>query len=135
MTRLAGAVSRIGEYKWPIELTPTTRQFLDGVTELTGVEFDPDDPDKLLKELGTVARFVGATLQNTTNPTLLKGGYKHNVIPGIGRGPGRLPHAARARRSRCWKSSANSPAPAWTSATCTTTSRWRCRSPATWSIP
>lgn len=81
VTRLASAVSRIGEYRWPVELTPTTRQFLDGVTELTGVEFDPDDPDKILKELGTVARFVGATLQNTTNPTLLKGGYKHNVIP------------------------------------------------------
>ncbi|MBT2522045.1 M20/M25/M40 family metallo-hydrolase [Arthrobacter sp. ISL-28] len=81
VTRLAGAVSRIGEYRWPVELTPTTRQFLDGVTELTGVEFDPDDPDKLLKELGTVARFVGATLQNTTNPTQLRGGYKHNVIP------------------------------------------------------
>ena len=28
-----------------------------------------------------MARFVGATLQNTSNPTLLNGGYKHNVIP------------------------------------------------------
>lgn len=81
ITRLAGAVTRIGEYRWPIELTPTTRQFLDGVTELTGVEFDPDNPEILLKELGTVARFVGATLQNTSNPTLLSSGYKHNVIP------------------------------------------------------
>ncbi|GAA2866089.1 M20/M25/M40 family metallo-hydrolase [Paenarthrobacter ilicis] len=81
ITRLAAAVTRIGEYNWPVELTPTTRQFLDGVTELTGVEFDPDNPDILLKELGTVARFVGATLQNTSNPTLLRSGYKHNVIP------------------------------------------------------
>ncbi|WP_028267298.1 M20/M25/M40 family metallo-hydrolase [Arthrobacter sp. MA-N2] len=81
ITRLAGAVTRIGEYRWPVELTPTTRQFLDGVTELTGVEFDPDNPETLLKELGTVARFVGATLQNTSNPTLLSSGYKHNVIP------------------------------------------------------
>ncbi|WP_159616465.1 M20/M25/M40 family metallo-hydrolase [Arthrobacter zhaoguopingii] len=82
VTRLARAVTRIGEYPWPIELTPTTRQFLDGVTELTGVEFDPDNPELLLAELGTVARFVGATLQNTANPTMLKSGYKHNVIPG-----------------------------------------------------
>ncbi len=81
VTRLAAAVTRIGEYKWPVELTPTTRQFLDGVTELTGVEFDADNPDIILKELGTVARFVGATLQNTSNPTLLRSGYKHNVIP------------------------------------------------------
>ncbi|WP_026533400.1 M20/M25/M40 family metallo-hydrolase [Arthrobacter sp. H41] len=82
VTRLARAVARVGDYSWPIELTPTTRQFLDGVTELTGVEFDPDNPDVLLAELGTVARFVGATLQNTSNPTMLKSGYKHNVIPG-----------------------------------------------------
>ncbi|MFZ3453655.1 M20/M25/M40 family metallo-hydrolase [Arthrobacter sp. 7Tela_A1] len=82
VTRLAGAVSRIGAHEWPIELTDTTRAFLDGVTELTGVEFDPENPDKLLSELGTVARFVGATLQNTANPTLLSAGYKHNVIPG-----------------------------------------------------
>lgn len=82
VTQLARAVARIGEHQWPVELTPTTRQFLDGVTELTGVEFDPDNPDTILKELGTVARFVGATLQNTSNPTMLKGGYKHNVIPG-----------------------------------------------------
>ncbi|NJC22351.1 acetylornithine deacetylase/succinyl-diaminopimelate desuccinylase-like protein [Arthrobacter pigmenti] len=82
VTRLARAVARVGEHPWPIELTPTTRQFLDGVTELTGVEFDAENPERLLKELGTVARFVGATLQNTSNPTMLKSGYKHNVIPG-----------------------------------------------------
>lgn len=82
VTQLAKAVARIGEYRWPIQLTPTTRRFLDGVTELTGVEFDAENPDALLRELGTVARFVGATLQNTSNPTVLKGGYKHNVIPG-----------------------------------------------------
>lgn len=52
------------------------------MTELTGAEFDPDNPERLLAELGTVARFVGATLQNTANPTVLTAGYKHNVIPG-----------------------------------------------------
>ena len=82
VSRLARAVANIGAHPWPIELTDTTRAFLDGVTELTGVEFDPDNPDRILAELGTVARFVGATLQNTSNPTVLKAGYKHNVIPG-----------------------------------------------------
>ena len=82
VTRLARAVGRIGEHSWPIELTDTTKRFLDGVTELTGVEFDRDNPEILLKELGTFARFVGATLQNTSNPTVLKAGYKENVIPG-----------------------------------------------------
>ena len=35
--------------------------------------------------LGTAARFVGATLRNTANPTMLEAGYKHNVIPGDAR--------------------------------------------------
>ncbi|MCO1339539.1 hypothetical protein BJH93_11640 [Kocuria polaris] len=82
VARLAGAVSRIGAHQWPIEYTKTTRAFLDGVSDMTGVEFDEDNPQALLDELGTVARFVGATLQNTSNPTALKAGYKHNVIPG-----------------------------------------------------
>lgn len=82
VTRLAEAVARIGRHEWPIEYTKTTRAFLEGVSELTGVEFTEDNPEKLLDELGTVARFVGATLRNTSNPTVLKAGYKHNVIPG-----------------------------------------------------
>ncbi len=83
VTRLARAVARVGDHTWPIELTDTTREFVGRVTDLTGVEFDVDNPDKLLAELGTLSRFVGATLQNTANPTLLKSGYKHNVIPGM----------------------------------------------------
>jgi acetylornithine deacetylase/succinyl-diaminopimelate desuccinylase-like protein len=81
VTRLARAVTRIGDHEWPIEYTDTTRAFLEGVSELTGVEFDEGNPQTLLDQLGTVARFVGATLQNTANPTLLSGGYKANVIP------------------------------------------------------
>ncbi|MDO4919762.1 M20/M25/M40 family metallo-hydrolase [Kocuria sp.] len=86
VTTLSRAMANIGEYTWPVELTKTTRAFLDEVTELTGVEFDPQNPQKLLRELGDVARFVGATLQNTSNPTVLDGGYKTNVIPGSAEG-------------------------------------------------
>jgi acetylornithine deacetylase/succinyl-diaminopimelate desuccinylase-like protein len=82
VTRLSRALANIGEHQWPIELTKTTRAFLDSVTELTGVEFDPQNPQRLLTELGSVARFVGATLQTTANPTMLEAGYKVNVIPG-----------------------------------------------------
>ena len=83
VTRLARAVTRIGDHRWPIEYTDTTRAFLEGVSELTGIEFDESNPDVLLDQLGTVSRFVGATLQNTSNPTFLNGGYKANVIPGL----------------------------------------------------
>ena len=86
VTRLSRAIANIGEYTWPIELTKTTRAFLDSVTEMTGVEFDPENPQELLRELGHVARFVGSTLQTTANPTMLDAGYKTNVIPGSARG-------------------------------------------------
>jgi acetylornithine deacetylase/succinyl-diaminopimelate desuccinylase-like protein len=81
VTELAAAVARIGAHRWPIQLTPTVRQFLDGITEITGVEFDPANPQLMLDRLGTVARFVGATFQDTANPTMLRAGFKHNVIP------------------------------------------------------
>jgi acetylornithine deacetylase/succinyl-diaminopimelate desuccinylase-like protein len=58
------------------------RAFLDGVEEITGVPLDPADPDALVATLGTTARFVGATLRATANPTVVDAGYKHNVIPG-----------------------------------------------------
>ncbi len=81
ITHLARAITRIGEHSWPLEIIPTVRELLDGLSEVTGVEFQDDDPSALLGRLGTMAFFVGATLQDTANPTLLKAGYKHNVIP------------------------------------------------------
>lgn len=44
VTHLSRAMANIGQYTWPVELTKTTRAFLDQVTELTGVEFDPQNP-------------------------------------------------------------------------------------------
>ena len=82
VTRLCEAVARIGAHPWPLELTATVKQFLAGVEEITGVPLPPDDPDALVATLGTTAAFVGATVRNTSNPTLLDAGYKHNVIPG-----------------------------------------------------
>lgn len=82
VTRLATAVSRIGEHQWPLSYTKTTRALLESVAEMTGLAFDEENPAPLLHAMGNVSRFVGATLQNTANPTALDAGYKHNVIPG-----------------------------------------------------
>jgi acetylornithine deacetylase/succinyl-diaminopimelate desuccinylase-like protein len=85
VTHLAEAVARLGRHAWPLHLTPTVRALLEGVSALTGLPFDPEDPeavDRLVAALGPASRFVGATLRNTTNPTQLTAGYKANVIPG-----------------------------------------------------
>ncbi len=85
VTQLAAAVARIGQHAWPYTLTPTVDRLLRGVADLTGLPFDPEDPasvDALVAALGPAARFVGATVRHSSNPTQLDAGYKANVIPG-----------------------------------------------------
>jgi acetylornithine deacetylase/succinyl-diaminopimelate desuccinylase-like protein len=81
VTRLAAAVSRIGTHEFPVQLTDTVRRLLETVTDLTGLAIDPDDPGAALPKLGAIARMIGATIRNTANPTMLRAGYKENVIP------------------------------------------------------
>jgi acetylornithine deacetylase/succinyl-diaminopimelate desuccinylase-like protein len=51
------------------------------MSELTGLEFPEDDLEGSLRKLGPLSRIVGATVRDTANPTMLKAGYKANVIP------------------------------------------------------
>jgi acetylornithine deacetylase/succinyl-diaminopimelate desuccinylase-like protein len=81
VTKLAEAVARLGRHRFPLVLTDSVREFLAGITELTGMEFDEDDLDGSVAKLGAIARVVGATLRDTANPTMLHAGYKANVIP------------------------------------------------------
>lgn len=82
VVRLGGAVARIGEHRWPIEYTKTTRALMEQLSDLTGIPFDEDDPSDLLEATGSTSKFIAATLRNTSNPTVLEAGYKHNVVPG-----------------------------------------------------
>jgi acetylornithine deacetylase/succinyl-diaminopimelate desuccinylase-like protein len=81
VTRLAETVARIGAHEWPIVITDTIRETVKGLAAVTGRDFDPEDVDAWLPLLGGAARMIGATVRNTTNPTMLDGGYKANVIP------------------------------------------------------
>jgi acetylornithine deacetylase/succinyl-diaminopimelate desuccinylase-like protein len=81
VTRLAGAVARIGMEEWPVHLTDTTRQLLDEIARIVGQDPRQVTPDDLAIATGTASKFIAATLRTTTNPTLLHAGYKHNVIP------------------------------------------------------
>ncbi|MDO5495002.1 MAG: M20/M25/M40 family metallo-hydrolase [bacterium] len=88
VTRLAGAVDRIGRHVWPTDLTPTVRTLLDGVADLTGLTYDPEDRNSILNlvdALGPSKAFVQASLSTRANPTQLDAGYKANVIPGEAR--------------------------------------------------
>lgn len=82
VTRLAGAVERIGRHRWPVHLTPTMEVFLAAVGAAAGVEVSPDNVEDLILQTGPAARMLGAVIRNTANPTRLEAGYKVNVIPG-----------------------------------------------------
>jgi acetylornithine deacetylase/succinyl-diaminopimelate desuccinylase-like protein len=83
VAKLAAAVARLDAHRFPIVLTGATREFLEGVAELTGVPFDPDDPEAAVARLGSVARLIGATLRDTANVTMFNAGYKTNVVPSL----------------------------------------------------
>jgi len=82
VTKLARAIARIGEHQWPQRETKTGSKFFSKIAELVGEAYDPANPRPLLKHIGGAARMMGATVQNTANPTMLEAGYKANVIPG-----------------------------------------------------
>lgn len=83
VTILAEAVAKLGRHQFPLVLSPAVEEFLTAVAEETGYSFDPESPDidGTIAKLGSIARIIGATLRDTANPTMLKAGYKANVIP------------------------------------------------------
>ena len=81
ITAVCDAIAKVGTHRWPIRLTPTVTTFLGELGDAFGIDFLTGDPEQALARLGTLGSLVGATMQNTANPTMLEGGYKHNVIP------------------------------------------------------
>jgi acetylornithine deacetylase/succinyl-diaminopimelate desuccinylase-like protein len=94
VTRLSAAMARIGEHRWPVRITPTVRAALLAIGAATGVPLSADevddpgfDADGFLARLDpAAARLVVATVRNSANPTVLRAGYKTNVIPGLAEG-------------------------------------------------
>jgi len=82
ITSLTEAVAKIGRYQWPQRYTKTVKILFSKIAQATGKKYDESDLRPLLSEIGPTARMIGATLQNTANPTMLEAGYKANVIPG-----------------------------------------------------
>ena len=78
---LCAAVTAVSSHRWPVRRTKTVDRFLDELGEAYGFDVAGDGIEEIVRTLGTFGALVGATLQNTANPTMLEAGYKHNVIP------------------------------------------------------
>jgi acetylornithine deacetylase/succinyl-diaminopimelate desuccinylase-like protein len=100
VTSIAEAAARLGRHQFPLVVTDTVVQLLKAITEETGLTFDTESSDLegTIDKLGPMARMLKAILHDTANPTMLKAGYKANVIPATAEAvvdcrvlPGRLP--------------------------------------------
>ena len=81
VTKLAEAVVKVGRRDWPIHLTDTTEQLVGELARILDVDPLRVGPEEIVLATGSAGGFIQGTLRTTTNPTLLKAGYKHNVIP------------------------------------------------------
>jgi acetylornithine deacetylase/succinyl-diaminopimelate desuccinylase-like protein len=85
VAKLAAAVTRLDRHRFPLHLTGPVRELLEGLAEMTGVPFDPDDPEAAVARLGHLSRMIGATLRDTATVTMIEAGCKTNVVPSIAR--------------------------------------------------
>jgi acetylornithine deacetylase/succinyl-diaminopimelate desuccinylase-like protein len=83
IAKLTAALTRLDQHRFPLVLDDSVRDFLAGVSEITGVPFDPDDPEAAVARLGHLSRMIGATLRDTANITMVDAGYRANVVPSV----------------------------------------------------
>jgi acetylornithine deacetylase/succinyl-diaminopimelate desuccinylase-like protein len=81
VTTLAEAIGRLGRHEWPVRETEAAFAFLREACMALGVEFTFNNVPEILSKIGPIVRMVGATTRNTVNPSVLRAGYKVNVVP------------------------------------------------------
>lgn len=82
ISKISKAINSLTNHKFPFTLKDAVFQLLQETAKATNQQFDPKDPEKIILQLGSLAKLVSATTKNTANPTMLNAGYKVNVIPG-----------------------------------------------------
>jgi acetylornithine deacetylase/succinyl-diaminopimelate desuccinylase-like protein len=78
---LAHALSRVAAHSWPVRLTPSVVALLRSLSEITGTPIDLDRLDEEAARLGALGHLFQSQIRNSANPTMLRAGYKVNVVP------------------------------------------------------
>ncbi|MER1995160.1 MAG: M20/M25/M40 family metallo-hydrolase [Arthrobacter sp.] len=83
---LISALDRLGNHRWPQVLVPVVRAYIEQTTAALGFSADLTSEEGVeaaidaMGEAGDVAR---VTARCSATPTVLRAGYKTNVIPGV----------------------------------------------------
>lgn len=83
---LIDALHRIGHHPWPLHASPLVRAQLEQTAAALGLKADLTTDDGVLRtieELGDAADAAAFTIRASTTPTVVRAGYKVNVIPGL----------------------------------------------------
>lgn len=86
---LVDAMQRIGHHPWPLHVSPLVRAEIEQAATALGVSHDLSTDDGVLRAIDGLGEAAGAavfTIRASTTPTVVRAGYKVNVIPGIAEG-------------------------------------------------
>lgn len=84
--KLIEATNRINSYTWPLELGATVREYIEGTNRALGYEVDLETEEGVelaIDRMGEAGRVARVTTRCSATTTVLRAGYKVNVIPGV----------------------------------------------------
>ena len=90
ITHLSAAVAKVGSWQPPMRLNETTRAFFSRLAKISSPEEaalykDLEHPEKSLlaqERIRAANIFYNSMLRTSIAPTIIKGGFRNNVIPG-----------------------------------------------------
>ncbi len=90
ITHLAAAVAKVGNWQAPMRLNETTRAFFSRLAKISPTDEaflyshleDPASTDMVQEKIRTSNGTYNSMLRTSIVPTIIKGGFRSNVIPG-----------------------------------------------------
>jgi acetylornithine deacetylase/succinyl-diaminopimelate desuccinylase-like protein len=90
ITHLAAAVARVGNWQAPMRLNETTRAFFSRLAKISPADEaylyshleDPSNSGMIQEKIRTGNGTYNSMLRTSIVPTIIKGGFRSNVIPG-----------------------------------------------------
>lgn len=90
ITHLAAAVARVGNWQAPMRLNETTRTFFSRLAKISSPDEaslysrleDPADTEMVQEKIRATNATYNSMLRTSIVPTIIKGGFRSNVIPG-----------------------------------------------------